>query len=131
MAEFMTNFHFMRPWLLLLLLIPFLLYSRYYKMSNMQSSWQKVIDKRLLSYLLVKGSAQKRKMFALSSFLAIIFAIIASAGPSFQKIEVPAFEVQNPLMIALNMSSDMNEKVASAATNNTANIIILNFINQR
>ncbi|MBE6467590.1 MAG: tetratricopeptide repeat protein [Alphaproteobacteria bacterium] len=110
MAEFMTNFHFMRPWLLLLLLIPFLLYSRYYKMSNMQSSWQKVIDKRLLSYLLVKGSAQKRKMFALSSFLAIIFAIIASAGPSFQKIEVPAFEVQNPLMIALNMSSDMNEK---------------------
>ena len=86
MAEFMTNFHFMRPWLLLLLLIPFLLYSRYYKMSNMQSSWQKVIDKRLLSYLLVKGSAQKRKMFALSSFLAIIFAIIASAVGLIAKI---------------------------------------------
>lgn len=54
--EFITNFHFLRPWLLLLLLLPILLYTRYYKISNLQSSWQKVIDKRLLSYLLVKGS---------------------------------------------------------------------------
>ena len=107
--EFVTNFHFLRPWLLLLLLLPILIYGRYYKMSNMQSSWQKVIDKRLLSYLLVKGSAVKRKIYILSSLFAIVVSIIAAAGPSFQKIEVPAFETQNPLVIALNMSSDMSE----------------------
>ncbi len=108
--EFITNFHFLRPWLLLLLLLPILLYTRYYKMSNLQSSWQKVIDKRLLSYLLVKGSATKRKAYIFSILLALVVAIIASAGPSFQKIEVPAYENQNPLIIALNMSSDMKEK---------------------
>jgi Ca-activated chloride channel family protein len=107
--EFINNFHFLRPYLLFLLLLPILLYVRYYKISNLQSSWQKVIDERLLNYLLVKGSAQKRKVYAIVSFLAMIVAIIASAGPSFQKIEVPAFETQNPLIIALNMSSDMNE----------------------
>ena len=109
MNEFIDNFHFLRPWLLLLLAFPVLLYGRYYKISNLQSSWQKVIDKRLLGYLLVKGSAKKRKMYALSAFIAMIVSIIASAGPSFQKVEVPAFEIQNPLMIALNMSSDMKE----------------------
>ena len=109
MNDFISNFHFLRPWLLLLLVFPLFLYGRYYKVSNLQSSWQKVIDKRLLSYLLVKGSAKKRKMYVLSTFVAMIISIIASAGPSFQKIEVPAFEIQNPLMIALNMSSDMKE----------------------
>ncbi len=109
MNEFINNFHFLRPWLLLLLLIPLLLYGRYYKMSNVQSSWQKVIDKRLLAYLLVKCSAQKRKLYVMGSFLAMVIAIIAASGPSFQKIEVPAFEIQNPLIIALNMSSDMKE----------------------
>ena len=109
MNEFFNNFHFLRPWLLLLLVLPLFIYTRYYKMSDLQSSWQKVIDKRLLSYLLVKGSAQKRKIYTVSCLFAMLVAIIASAGPSFQKIEVPAFEVQNPLMIALNMSSDMKE----------------------
>ena len=108
--EFMTNFHFLRPWLLLLLLFPILLYARYCKVSNLQSSWQKVIDKRLLPYLLVKGSATKRKTYVFLIILAFIVSIIASAGPSFQKIEVQAFENQNPLIIALNMSSDMKEK---------------------
>ena len=107
--EFITNFHFLRPWLLLLLILPLLLYSRYYKISNLQSSWQKVIDKRLLSYLLVKGSATKRKTYVFFILLSFVASIIAAAGPSFQKIEVPAFENQNPLLIALNMSSDMKE----------------------
>ena len=107
--KFITDFHFLRPWILLLLVLPILLYTRYYKISNLQSSWQKVIDKRLLSYLLVKGSAVKRKAYVFFVLLAFVVSIIAAAGPSFQKIEVPAFENQNPLIIALNMSSDMKE----------------------
>ena len=110
MSEFLTNFHFLRPWLLLLLILPVLLYGIYYKRSDVQSSWQKVIDKRLLSYLLVKGSAHKRMAYTFLAFFAVIVSIIASAGPSFQKIEVPVYDIQNPLMIALNMSSDMKEK---------------------
>ena len=68
-SEFINNFHFLRSWILVLLILPVLLCGAYYKMSNLQSSWQKVIDKRLLPYLLIKGSAKKRKIYALSGIL--------------------------------------------------------------
>ena len=50
-------FHFLRPWLLLLLILPLWFYGRYFHGRNNQSSWEKVCDKKLLSYLLVKGSS--------------------------------------------------------------------------
>ena len=109
MEYFLHNFHFLRPWFLLLLLIPIFLYFNYFRGSRIQSSWQKVIDKRLLDFLLIKGSAQKRHFYILIGFLSTILAIIAIAGPTFQKIEVPSYNVQNPVMIVLNMSSDMQE----------------------
>ena len=66
MEEFLHNFHFIRPWLLLLAILPAVLYGVYFKGVNAQSSWQKVIDERLLSYLLVKGSAAKRQIFIIT-----------------------------------------------------------------
>ena len=59
---------------------------------------------------MIKGSSAKRRIYVFFVLLAFVVSVIASAGPSFQKIEVPAFEIQNPLIIALNMSSDMNQK---------------------
>lgn len=109
MEYFLHNFHFLRPWFLLLLFIPIFLYFNYFRGSHTQSSWQKVIDKRLLDFLLIKGSTQKRRFYILTGFLSTILAIIAVAGPTFQKIEVPSYNIQNPVMIALNMSSDMQE----------------------
>ncbi len=110
MMEFWYNFHFLRPWILLLLLLPLALYGAYFKGIKAQSSWQQVIDKRLLDYLLVKGSALKRRAYVWTGLIGLITAIIASAGPTWQKVEVPALSKQNPAFILLNLSSDMAEK---------------------
>lgn len=107
MTEFWQNFHFLRPWLLLLLLLPAALYVFYFRGLNAQSSWQKVINKRLLDFLLIKGSAVKRRVLVWLGGLGLIAAITAAAGPSWQKIEIPAYAPQNPVMILLNMSTDM------------------------
>lgn len=109
MEEFLHNFHFIRPWLLLLAILPAVLYGVYFKGVNAQSSWQKVIDERLLNYLLVKGSAAKRQIFMGTALAGLIGAVIAAAGPSWQKIEVPAYAPQNPVMVLLNLSSDISE----------------------
>ncbi len=109
MAEFWHNFHFLRPWLLLLLVLPLLLYGFYFRGINAQSSWQKVIDKRLLDFLLVKGSAAKRRLLVLTSLFGMMMAIVSAAGPSWQKVEVPLLSAQNPVMILLNLSSDMDQ----------------------
>ncbi len=129
MMEYLHNFHFLRPWFLLLLIIPLFLYFSYFKSGNIQSSWQKVIDKRLISYLLIKGSAKKRKLFTISALLAGILSVIAVSGPSFNKIEIPYFETQNPVVIALNLSSDMKETDILPSRLNRAKYKISDFLN--
>ena len=109
MTMLVENFHFLRPWVLLLLLVPLFLYKMYSKNATGQSSWQKVIDKNLLDYLLVKGSALKRKLFMNIIFLGLVSAIVSAAGPTWQKIEMPALTNQKAVMILLNMSSDMEQ----------------------
>ncbi len=110
MEEFLVNFHFLRPWILMLLVFPLLLYGFYFRGITSQSSWQKVIDKKLLEFLLVKGSAVKRRVFIWTALFGILITIIAAAGPSWQKVEIPALEPENPVVIILNLSSDIEEK---------------------
>lgn len=109
MEEFLLNFHFLRPWLLLLLVVPLFFYRRYFHGLNSQSSWEKVCDKKLLDFLLIKGSSKQRKMIASLVITGLISATIAVAGPSWKKVEIPSLAEENPLMILLNMSSDMKE----------------------
>lgn len=109
-GQWWSAFHFLRPWLLLLLIFPLWFYGRYFHGRNNQSSWEKVCDKKLLSYLLVKGSSAQRKIMAWLGMLGILTAILAAAGPSWVKIEIPALTPENPLMIVLNLSSDMNKR---------------------
>lgn len=110
MTEFLTNFHFLRPWYLLLLILPIFLYWRYYKGLKNQSSWEKVCDKNLLDFLLVKGSAKQRKAIGHFALWGMLAAAIAIAGPSWEKKEIPSFIPENPVMLALNLSTDMQEK---------------------
>lgn len=107
MAEFWHNFHFLRPWLLLLLALPLWGYWRYFKGMKNQSSWEKVCDKRLLDFLLVKGSARQRKNIGYIGLAGMLAAVIAAAGPSWEKKDIPSLAPENPLMLVLNLSSDM------------------------
>ncbi len=127
MENIINNFHFLRPWLLLLL-IPLFFIGYYIRESKSQSSWQKVIDKKLLDFLLIKGTAGKRHLYIWISLLGLTLAIISSAGPSFNKIEIPAYNVENPIMIVLNMSSDMNETDIAPSRLNRAKYKINDFL---
>ena len=110
MAEFWHNFHFLRPWLLLLLVLPLWGYWRYFKGVKNQSSWEKVCDKKLLDFLLVKGSARQRKNIGYIGLAGMLAAVIAAAGPSWEKKDIPSLAPENPLMLVLNLSSDMEER---------------------
>ena len=109
MSEMLNNFHFLRPWLLLLLVLPIAFYWRYYKGTHNKSSWEKVCDKNLLDFLLIKGSSSQRKVIGYFALTGLLVAIFAAAGPCWKKKEVPTFIVDNPVMILLNLSSDMAE----------------------
>ncbi len=107
MTEFWHNFEFIRPWLLLLLLFPAGLYFFRLKNGSGYSSWQKACDKNLLEFLLVKSPQSGQKMRIFLVYLGLITAVLAAAGPSWQKNAAPVLVKENPLMILLDMSSDM------------------------
>ena len=107
MEEWLVKFHFLRPWWLGLLLVPLFFYARFLRGKNNKSSWEKVCDRRLLDFLLIKGSSLQRKIMSHFALVGMVVAIIAAAGPSWEKIEIPSLEPENPVMILLNLSSDM------------------------
>lgn len=110
MAEIMQNFHFLRPWILLLLLLPLIFWWRYYNRLDTSSSWEKVCDKKLLAFLLVKGSSLQRRLIFYICGLGFVSAVLAAAGPCWQKQEAESLTAENPLMIVFNLSTDMAVK---------------------
>ena len=104
----LTSFHFLRPLWLLLLIIPIIGYRRFFIGRQNISAWESVCDKNLLDFLLIKGNSKQRSFIGYSTIIGIVFAIIALSGPSWQKKETPVFAPLNPVMILLNMSSDMD-----------------------
>lgn len=109
MISFLSDFHFLRPWFLLLAIFPVLLYAFYGSASENQTSWRKVIDARLLNFLLIKNSAYQRKFYTLIAFIGLLLSTFILAGPSWEKKEIPSLQKQNPVIVILNLSSDMNE----------------------
>ncbi len=107
MAEFIHNFHFIRPWILLFLLPMLLIFREISARHKMKSAWQKVCDKRLLNFLLVKGHSNRSRLSVFAALLGLSAAIIAAAGPSWKKTEIPSMQPQNPVMIVLNVSTGM------------------------
>ncbi len=110
MQAFVENFHFLRPWLLLLIFIPLAIYKVLYGKLETLSSWEKVCDKNLLQFLLIKGSSTQRRLFFYLCVIGFISTVIALAGPSWQKQEVEGLMVEKPVILVLNLSSDMAEK---------------------
>lgn len=109
MQEFLNNFHFLRPWWLLALLLPLILMFKFSHGGQSLSSWVKVCDKKLLNFLLIKGSSKQRRFVSILAFVGSVAAILALAGPSWNKIEIPSLAPQNPIMLVLDLSSDISK----------------------
>lgn len=103
----MPGVHFLRPELLwLFLLLPPVLWFWQKRRGN-QGDWQQVIDAHLLSHLQITHR-QRRGLsnpFYLGAILALL--ILAAAGPSTQKIELPVFQKADALVIVLDLSASM------------------------
>lgn len=130
MTDFINNFHFLRPWFLLFLLLPlFLLFKHKSQDITTDSPWSKVCDKNLLDFLLVKKHNDTKKISPLLKILILLILPLSLAGPCWQKTENPALSVNNPLIIALNMSSGMWSKDVSPSRAARAKFLIKDILN--
>ena len=119
------DFHFLRPWWLIGLIIPLAVYVIAYRQAAAQSAWRKVCDENLLNFLLVKNEKLKKtKLSSLVPALISLFLVLALSGPTWIKKENPALSVENPVMILLNMSGEMWNKDVSPSRIERAKYVI-------
>jgi Ca-activated chloride channel family protein len=105
--EFISNFHFLRPACLLLLLPAAALLFKHWRSLHSGQSWQASISAELLPHMLsgVPSSPQRNPLFFIA--LAWSIAIIALAGPAWQKVPEPVQRKEDALVVLLDLSLSM------------------------
>jgi Ca-activated chloride channel family protein len=103
----LTDFHFLYPYWFLLLPVLVLLLRWLYQTTSSSEQWHDFIDEKLRPYILTTGSGKKNNRFVISVAIAGVIATIALAGPSWNKRSVPAFQVQQGLVVAMDLSTSM------------------------
>jgi len=106
-----NHFFFLRPYWLLALIpaaVLLMIYGRQLHTIG-RSAWNRMVDPHLLPHLVVTSKSSKRSRWQLTAVTAgLIAAILAAAGPTWKKIELPAFKAQEPTVIVLSLAQSMN-----------------------
>ena len=105
----LDDFHFLRPaWLLLL---PFMLWVAWRLCSGSRAGggWQRVVDARLQPYVLAGPEVLRERGWPLiAAILATVLGIFALAGPTWDRLPVPAYRSDEALVVALDLSRSMD-----------------------
>lgn len=104
----MSEFHFLRPeWLLLL--VPLFIFAWVYKRKlALSGQWQNVIAPQLQPYVLKQQESGKQKnIVSIGAMSAALFSIFAMAGPTWERQASPVYSSQAGLVIALDLSLSM------------------------
>ncbi|MBY5591906.1 VWA domain-containing protein [Rhizobium leguminosarum] len=103
-----TDFHFIRPWLLVLLPLPVLILWLASRSNDVRPQWRGMIAPHLLDSLMVDGSkgSRIRPSWVLAGIL--VAGIVSAAGPTWQREPPPFVEDAAPLVIAVDLSQTMD-----------------------
>lgn len=128
---FFTNFHFLRPMLLLALIPAALLFVLLQFLHSRQSAWSRAIEPALLPYLLDRAGAT-RGSWHLRGVLAVwVLGVAALAGPVWQELPMPVQEREDALVVVADLSLSMNANDVSPNRTTRLRRKIVDVINSR
>ena len=125
------EFHFLRAGWIVLIPISVLLIFFFKRRMLTIGNWEKLIDKRLLPYVMSRRqlSDNQYKWWLIS--LISVLSIIALAGPTWERIEQPSFRTDQSLVIALDLSRSMNAQDITPNRLTRAKLKILDILERR
>ena len=128
----MPEFHFLRP-LWLSALLPLLLLSwRLYRLGRAGGDWRRVCDAALLPHILIHdGGGRPARRASLWFGLGGVLAILALAGPVWERLPAPAFRNDAALVIALDLSRIMEAADLKPSRLERARFKIADILKQR
>ena len=103
----LADFHFLYP--LWFLLVPIVLAFWWWlsRQSAQSQAWQNFIDDRLKPFVISGQEDGNYRWLRHVLLLTSLLAILALAGPSWQKRQLPAFQSQQGLVVVLDLSQSM------------------------
>jgi len=107
MSELIANFHFLRPYWLLLLLPSLLLGLLLWRQQGQEASWSRIVAPELLEHLISRETLRRGRSGLPALLAAWIIATIATAGPSWQQLPQPVLQKQDALVLVLDLSYSM------------------------
>jgi Ca-activated chloride channel family protein len=104
-----AEFHFLRPlWLLLLPVGAWLIWQLLRGRAD-AGGWRSVVEPTLRPYVLAEPEVLRDSRLALIAALAAwLVGIVGLAGPTWERLPVPAFRSDEALVVALDLSRSMN-----------------------
>ncbi|WP_342804667.1 VWA domain-containing protein [Alteromonas sp. M12] len=103
----LDSFHFLRPEWFFALIPLLLLLILLMNIHRRQSGWQSVVASHLYQHLISeKGNSQRRPPLSLVA-LGWIIAVTALAGPSWERLPQPVFQLNAGKAVVLDMSMSM------------------------
>jgi Ca-activated chloride channel family protein len=107
MQDFISQFHFLRPWWLLAIMPALALGWLLWRHRHNRSQWQSLIQPELLRHLL-EGSLGKASRGPFAGLLAgWVIASIALAGPAWERLPQPVHQSDAAVVILFDMSPSM------------------------
>jgi len=112
---FLANFHFVRPFWLLAIIVLLIVLWLLKKHRFHQSPWQKLLPPHL-SGVLVEGAANSsapnkiplhQRLFLSRPLFIGLLSIIALAGPAWQKLPQPVYQTERGSVLIMDMSYSM------------------------
>jgi Ca-activated chloride channel family protein len=105
----MAEFHFLRPlWLLLAPVGAWLIWQLLRGRAD-GGGWRSVVEPSLRQYVLAEPEVLRDSRLALVAALAAwLLAVVALAGPAWERLPVPAFRSDEALVVALDLSRSMD-----------------------
>ncbi len=127
----LSQFHFLRPYRLLAV-IPLLIAVWWmYKRKSGSRAWESVCDRELLPYILIGNVSTVTRLPVLLTALCGALAIVALAGPVWEKLPQPVYTSQSALVIALDLSMSMDATDISPSRLGRAKFKISDILDRR
>ena len=104
----MTNFHFLRPWWLLALPALAALLWTLRRRQRGGGDWREFCDPALLPHMLIGTPERQTRLPPWLAALAGTLAVLALAGPAWERLPAPVFRNLSALVVTLDLSMAMN-----------------------
>lgn len=107
MELLVDQFHFLRPWWLLVLAPAVLLTVFLWAQKHRARQWQQIIAPELLQHLLDGQTTRINPLTLIALLVSWVLAVLAMAGPTWEKRPVAVEKNQQALVIMLDLSPSM------------------------